>query len=245
MARDLNNGCSTQIGLAIIGVPLLLISLLFVPFVLYGHHRRRDARRDEMEAGAKELGLDFSDAHDETLAKKLFFLSHLESGPNRYALNCLRGKYKGYDVEIFDYHFMAPDLWWWAPSWHDHRYLSFIVMRLENQFPELLLNVGKKGPFKRVANLFGSDDINFESREFSERFHVRCKDKKFAYDFCNARMIDYLLSKPMIPVELEKNVMAVGFSTPVPVSAIDEHIDHLANIRDLMPDYLFDTPTQT
>ena len=34
---------------------------------------------------------------------------------------------------------------------------------------------------------------------------VRSKDKKFAYDFCNAQMIDYLLDQPVIPIEVEKN----------------------------------------
>ena len=234
------NDITATIFLAIVGVPVLFLSLLFVPFVIYGNNRKVETRRAEMEARSRELGLTFSGEKDEASTRNLVFLSHLESGRDRYTLNNCRGRYKGYDVEIFDYHYKGPEMWWWAPSWHEQRYHSFIVLKLEEHFPELLLNVGKKGPFKRVADAFGSADINFESHEFSERFDVRCKNKKFAYDFCHARMIEYLLGKPTIPVELENNVIAVGFRTLVPVSAIEEHVDHLANIRQLMPDYLFD-----
>jgi hypothetical protein len=41
--------------------------------------------------------------------------------------------------------------------------------------------------------VFGYGDIKFESAEFSKTFCLRTPDKKFAYDACNAKMIEYLL----------------------------------------------------
>ena len=238
--RGIPNDGLSLVVLAIVGPPLLLLSFLVLPFVLYVHERKTEARRAEMESESRELDMEFSAAEDPATARALNFLAFLEDGPDRYALNNLWGKYKGHDVEIFDYHYKEEGVWFWAPSWHKHRYYSFIILKLEKEFPELLLNTDYGGPLKRVAKLFGSKDIDFESREFSERFDVRCRDKKFAYDFCNARMIEYLLSKPTIPIEVEQNVIAVGFRTPIPTAAIEEHIDHLINIRRLMPDYLFE-----
>ena len=43
--------------------------------------------------------------------------------------------------------------------------------------------------------MFGYQDIKFESAEFSKTFCVRSPDKKFAYDVCNAKMMEYLLVK--------------------------------------------------
>ncbi|MGI9261373.1 MAG: hypothetical protein ACR2QR_05020, partial [Woeseiaceae bacterium] len=140
------NSVTAGIVLAIVGVPLLLFSILLVPFVVYGNKRRQEARSAEMEARAKDLDLTFSAERDETPTRNLFFLSHLESGPDRYSINNCRGRYMGHDVEIFDYHYKGQEVWWWAPTWHEHRYHSFVVLRLEQHFPELLLNVGKKGP---------------------------------------------------------------------------------------------------
>ena len=44
----------------------------------------------------------------------------------------------------------------------------------------------------KIVQTFGHDDIDFESHEFSKQFVVRCKNKRFAYDFRNALMPDYL-----------------------------------------------------
>lgn len=68
---------------------------------------------------------------------------------------------------------------------------------------------------------------------------VRSKDKKFAYDFCNAQMIDYLLDQPVIPIEVEKNSLAIGFDDQHSIEKIELHLDHLLRIRTLMPNYLF------
>ena len=53
-------------------------------------------------------------------------------------------------------------------------------------------------------------------------------------------MIDYLLNQPTIPIELEKDVLAIGFQSVIPVTQIESHLDHLLEIRMLMPDFLFD-----
>lgn len=227
--------------LAIFGVFLLIFSFIFVPFVIYRHKRKREARRYSMESQSKELGLTFYEHEDHRMVADLSFLAHLDEGEDRYALHNMWGQFDGHSVQAFDYHWKEEGVWWWAPSWHRHRYYSFITLRLENNFPELLLNAEGKGPFKRIADMFGSGDIDFESREFSERFDVRCKDKKFAYDFCNSRMIEYLMDRPLIPIELEKNVITVGFGKPVPVPIIGEHLQHLVEVRRLMPAYLFDS----
>ncbi len=237
-----SGGFLNAIGTAIIGVVLLPISLLGVPYVLRRHRVQSEARRESMASESGKLGLTFSEGEDTDLVARLSFLAHLEEGLERYALNSLQGEFDGYAVRVFDYHYKKRGVWWWAPSWYQHRYYSFITLQLEKEFPELLLRPDRGGPFQRVGNLFSpSATINFDSREFSERYDVRCENKKFAYDFCHARMIEYLMSKPLIPIELENNVITIGFKTPIPASRIRDHIEHLIDIRQLMPGYLFES----
>ena len=230
-----------QIFIWFFGIFLLMFSFLFLPFVLYHHQRKREARCESMESQSMKLGLEFNAEEDAGLVRRLQFLTHVEEGDDRYALHNIWGEYGGYAVEVFDFHWKEPGVWWWSPSWHKHRYYSFVTIQLEKHFPEILIKAESKGPFKRVAKLFSKGDINFESREFSERFDVRSTDKKFAYDFCNARMIEFLMSKPVIPIELENDVLTIGFSTFVPPSKIAEHLEHLLDIRRLMPAYLFES----
>ena len=46
----------------------------------------------------------------------------------------------------------------------------------------------------KIAGALGFHDINFESSEFSRKFHIKCADKKFAYDVIHPRMMEFLLA---------------------------------------------------
>ncbi len=100
-----------------------------------------------------------------------------------------------------------------------------------------------RGLFKMISDAFGGGDIDFESHEFSERYEVRSESKKFAYDFCNAQMIDYLLGHPARFIEVEKDALAVGFDSQQNVTRIEADLSFLLKIRSLMPSYLFDEGT--
>lgn len=46
----------------------------------------------------------------------------------------------------------------------------------------------------RFAGAIGFDDIDFESEEFSRKFHVKSPDRKFAYDVIHPRMMEFLMA---------------------------------------------------
>jgi hypothetical protein len=222
------------------GVFVLIISLFILPFTVLIHNSIQTRRREAMALQASRLGLGFNQ-HQRRIAQSYKFLDQLHmlrGGSDRYSLNIMSGKFKGHPVTLFDYHYLSDDsVWFWAPSWKRHCYLSFIVLDMDKIFPELTL--AKEGIFKRIGHALGLDDIDFESREFSRRYEVKCKDKKFAYDFCNAKMIDYLLDQPTLPLEVERNAVALGFDSQHNVAMIEPYLRHLAKIRSLMPNYLF------
>jgi len=231
---------AARVAFFFIGCMLLFFSFLILPFVLYFHDRRQEKRRAEMQFQSRKLGLLFREAPNKALLAEHRFLMHIDTGSDRYVHNVMMGDFDGRPVKVFDFHYKTPGVWWWSPSWHRHCYYSFLILNVERMFPELIINAEKRGIFSRIAEAFGHGDIDFESREFSKRFDVRCENKKFAYDFCNAQMIDYLLNQPTIPIEVERNVIAIGFQSVIPVTQIETHLDHLLKIRTLMPNYLFD-----
>ena len=94
--------------------------------------------------------------------------------------------------------------------------------------------------FSKIAEAFGGGDIDFESHEFSEAFDVRSKDKKFAYDFCNAQMIEFLLGEKTNFIEVENDSLAMGYDGEHRIARMDADLDRLMKIRALMPNYLFD-----
>jgi hypothetical protein len=231
-----------RIVLGILGVFVLFFSLFVLAIVSAVHSARQKTRGKAINLEARKLGLTFDPQKDTNIAKQFLFLNHLQTahgGSERYSLNVVNGDFEGHPVTLFDYHWISGATeWWWAPSWRRHKYVSFIVVNLSEAFPELTL--ASEGLFSKVAQAIGFNDIDFESAEFSKQYVVRSKDKKFAYDFCNALMIDYLLDQPTVAIEVEGNALAIGFGYQYRVEDAKPHLGHLIQIRSLMPNYLFD-----
>ena len=217
-------------GGAIIVVICILGALVWG---LYAGKKRRDA----MTLLADKLELDFRHERNYQLADRFSFLDKLRQGSNRYAYNIMSGSYSEQDITVFDYHYETHSTDSDGKRKTHHHHFSFFILTLPKYFEEL--TIAKESFFSKVAQAVGYDDIDFESHEFSKAFVVRSKDKKFAYDFCNARMIEYLLDHPNINIEVNQNMLAIGYTHYLKVDEIEPHLKHLIEIRKLMPDYLF------
>jgi hypothetical protein len=189
-------------------------------------------RRDAMRSIATRLGLHFDPDKDRHLPEQYRFLDKLRRGRNRYAYNILSGSFQGHDIRVFDYHYKTGS----GKNTH-HHYFSFFILNVAATFPELV--IGPEGIFSKIAQAVGYDDIDFESHAFSSKFCVRSADKKFAYDVCNARMIEYLLANQDVSIEIERNALAISFNHRLAPEAIEPNLNRLVQIRSLLPDYLF------
>ena len=221
----------------IIGGFIIAVAIV-VAVVSYISARKR---REAMAALAAKLGLCFDPGKNWDIAKRYSFLDKLrveskflsgERTTNRYAFNILSGNYQGHDVTIFDYHYRTG-----SGKNTQHHYISFFILHLLASFPELV--IGPEGIFSKMAQALGYDDIDFESYEFSRKFCVRCRDKKFAYDVCNARMIEYLLSNTDLTIEIEGEVLAISFGSRLAPEQIEPNLNRLITVRSILPEYLF------
>jgi len=218
-------------------VPLIIIaSLILVALAaIFGSIAARK-RREELFELAQRLNLNFGGAPDYGLAQQYQFLKKLAQGDNRYAFNVLSGKYQNDDIQAFDYHYQV--------TTHDkngshtaHYRFSFFILQLPLLFPDLTIR--RENFLMKIAEAFGYQDIQFESAEFSRAFNVRSPDKKFAYDVCNAKMMEYLLANRDLSIEVENQVLALAFNTCLSAEQIEFNLQRLTQIRSLMPDYLF------
>lgn len=214
----------------------IIVVICIIGAVIWGLYAGKK-RRDAMTLLAEKLGLDFHHERNYQLADRYSFLDKLRQGSNRYAYNILSGNYQDHPVSIFDYHYETYSTDSKGRRQTNHHHFSFFVLTLPNYFEEL--TIAKESFFSKVAQAVGYDDIDFESHEFSKKFVVRSKNKKFAYDFCNARMIEYLMDHPNINIEVDQNMLAIGYTRCLKADEIEPHLNRLIEIRNLMPDYLF------
>lgn len=214
--------------------PLFIVGFiaLFIVIAVLGYISSMK-RRQAMMALAAKLGLNFYYQKDRDIPRRYRFLDKLRAGRDRYAFNILTGNYRENNVTIFDYHYKTGS----GKDTH-HYYLSFFMLNMPISFPELI--IVKEGIFSKIGQALGYDDIDFESHEFSRKFCVRSKDKKFAYDVCNAQMIEYLLSNTDLSIEIEDNILAISFNRRLSPEYIEPNLNRLIKVRSLLPDYLFD-----
>ena len=79
---------------------------------------------------------------------------------------------------------------------------SYLIVHLPfGDVPDLLIR--REGLWDKLTDAFGFDDIDFESVEFSRRFHVASSDKKFAYAVIHPGMMEFMLSSDATAVDIE------------------------------------------
>jgi hypothetical protein len=215
---------------------VLFFLLIGIAVIVAGLNQNRAARQRsaDLQNLVAQLKFDnFNPNRDETFATSWGFLSRLAQGSDRYAFNILQGKYQEQTLFVFDYHFQTGS----GKNRQEHN-CTFLMLICKTAFPQV--TIGRESFGEKIAEVFGfGDEIKFESAEFSKFFCVRSKDKKFAYDVCNPQMLEYLLANRDLQIEIQGPVILLAFQPQLPVAQIEFNLQRLAQIRSLLPEYLF------
>ncbi len=219
-------------------MPFIFIAFVVIIVIggIYSVIAARKRRQGLFEL-AQRLNLNFDAEEDCGIPEQFNFLNQFNQGDNRYAINIISGKYQQQPVQAFDYHY---ETYTYDKNGRhtEHHWFSFLILTLPAvAFPDLTIR--REGFFTKIAEVFGYQDIKFESAEFSKTFLVRSPDKKFAYDVCNAKMMEYLLANRDLSIEIENEVIALAFNTRISVEQFELNLQRLVEIRSHLPEYLF------
>jgi len=218
------------------GLILCLIAVAIMGvFAIYRFFALRKRREGLFEL-AQRLNLSFNAGNDYGIPDRFNFLKQFEQGSNRYATDVLSGNYQQNDILAFDYHY---ETYSYDKSGRhtEHHWFSFWTLTLPAALPGLTIR--RENVFTKVAEVFGYQDIKFESAEFSKTFLVRSPDKKLAYDVCNAKMMEYLLANRDLSIEIENNVLALVTNSRISVDKFELNLQRLIEIHSRLPEYLF------
>lgn len=212
-----------------------LVVVLVVGVVAFQHWREKK-RREAFRQLAASLGLRYT-ARDHAMGQRFSYLDPLDRGYNRYAFNILHGEYQGHPVQAFDYHYETESTDSKGRRTTHHHYSSFFLLEQEKAFPEL--RIYPEGLLSKFEQMLGFDDIDFESVEFSRAFAVKSRDRKFAYDVCHTRMMEYLLEHRDLSLEIEGRCIAMSFPRRLKPEEIPRRLNQLIEVRRLFPEYLY------
>jgi len=222
----------SQSGFPVQLIFFVIFGIIAIVGAIYGTIAARKRQEGLFEL-AQRLNLNFDAEKDEGISERFSFLKQFNEGYNRYATNIISGNYQQNEILAFDYHYTTGS----GKNRQDHNLSFFILVVRGSQFPQLTIR--REGFFDRVAETFGFQDIKFESAEFSKAFCVRSPDKKFAYDVCNAKMMEYLLANRDLSLEIENEVGALVFNARIAVEQFERDLQRLIEIRSRLPEYLF------
>lgn len=182
---------------------VVLIAIVGIYFTYMAQKRRRE----ELRLLALELGFDYSAASDYAHDGEYAHFSIFQQGHSRCAYNTLAGAIEiggeRWPVRMGDFQYKVTSSNGKHTTTHTYD-LSYAIVSLPyRQLPDLI--VRREGVFDMVKNLFGFDDIDVESAEFSRRFCVQSVNRRFAYDVLHPRMIEFFLASDPPAVEIERD----------------------------------------
>jgi len=189
------------------GMHLIIILALIAGAIVVGilGHRANKKRQEELAALARELGWEFDPDKDASHDEQYTNFDIFRRGHSRAAYNTLTGGLsidgRSFPAKMGDFTYKITRHTGKSTTTQTYRFSYLIVHCPFGGVPELLIR--REGLFDKLAGVFGFDDIDFESAEFSKKFHVKSADKRFAYDVCHPRMMEFLLQStpPMVDIE--------------------------------------------
>ena len=191
----------------IIGLVLVLVSV-----GAYYAYLREKKRRLALQALAYELGWTFDPFKDRTHD---VFYAHFEifrRGHSRAAFNTLTGSVeingRWYDAKMGDFSYKITTSNGKTTSTHTYHFSYLIVHLPFVGVPDLLIR--REHLLDKFAGFVGFSDLNFESAQFSKRFHVQCADRKFAYDLIDPRMMEFFLESDPSTIDIEHGRMCLS-----------------------------------
>jgi hypothetical protein len=185
--------------------PLIIIAIVLgVAGLIYlivkgvqAHRERERQRKAALAHWASMNGFQYSDGDPWNLDGRYNGVGEIGRGHDRYAFETLT-RAEPVPASLFQHHYKT----WETRSVRDsngntrtERYEQdhwnrYLVVELGGSFPQFAIRM--EGVMDRIAGFVGFDDIDFESEEFSKRFHVKSENKQFAYALIHPQMMEWL-----------------------------------------------------
>ncbi len=211
-----------------------LIALMIAAVVFSNLAEKK--RREAIGAWAAANGLSFSPAKEFGFDARFPAFGALRQGEQRYAYNILSGQWKNRPFTGFDYHYETYSRDSKGHRQTHHHYFSAVV--IGSAVPLKPLRIRPEGLFDKLAAAFGFDDIDFESAEFSRKFHVKSPDRKYAYDVLHPRAIEFLLQSPVFSLEFDAKQVIAWRSKKFQPPEFEQAAGVVHGLLDRMPQYL-------
>jgi hypothetical protein len=232
----------TTLLLADGGAFIVLFVIAFIAFAIFSivqANKRARERREALQQFASENGWSFDPGTSRTIDDEFRDIGLFRRGSNRYGENFITGEHNGCGLLMFDYHFQTESGSGKNRRTQHHRY--GIVM-LRPPFPLKSLDIRPEGLWDKLTSAFGWDDIDFESAEFSRRYHVSGPDRRWAFDVVTPRTMELLLSREKVTLSMSSTHLMYAAAGRLTPDHLREAMALCAAVLDGIPAFARESP---
>jgi len=221
---------------------LVLGAVVAIVVIVIGAAQARK-RREALAALAARLGWRFDPSHDRSHDERYRQFQIFRRGRSRSAFNTLEGTVeidgRTFHGRMGDFRYKVTRQSGKSSSTRTYQF-SYLILH-----PPFLLDqtlrIRPESVLDKLAGAIGFDDIDFESEEFSRRFHVKSSDKRFAFDVIHPQMMEFLLASSSVAVEIDGGCCCFSDgSTRWQPAAFERKLAWLTRFFELWPAYLIE-----
>lgn len=222
-------------------VVLIIVGAVLVGLAIRAGWVAAKKRREALGALAGSLGWSFDASRDDRHDDQYAHFEIFRIGHSRVAYNTLSGEMEvngeSWPAKAGDFQYQVTTSNGKTTTTATHRFSYLIIHLPFAGLPDLLIR--REGIFDKLAGVFGFDDIDFESEEFSRRFFVKSPDKRFAYAVIHPQMMEFLLAArpPAVDIERGRCCISDGSSLWKP-EEYRANMDMLRKFLELWPEHL-------
>ncbi|MGH3877595.1 MAG: DUF3137 domain-containing protein [Actinophytocola sp.] len=218
-------------------VLLVILGLAVVAAVFYFQHKAHQKKVAEFTAFAAKRGWRYTE-RDRSLIDR-FRGDPFGRGHGRDAKHALRGEHRGRQVLAFEYSYKETE-----GSGDDRRTTTYrhTVVSLSLPAARPTLQVGREGFGRKLLGFVGVRDLQLESEQFNEAFHIKADDDKFAYDVLHPRMMEWMLSDQRaqsVPFRFERGDLMTWDREKIDVRKVEWMLDYLCDVVDRVPSFVW------
>ena len=186
-----------------VGIVLIIAAVAGVIYLIVraakAHAERERQRKAALAGWAAANGFQFHPNDPWNLDARYRGVADIGRGHDRYALEVLTRE-QPVPSALFRYHYMT-----WetrtvtrngrseTERYEETHWRRYLIAEVGGQFPNFALR--PEAWFDKVAGFVGFEDIDFESEDFSKRFHCKSDDRQFAYALVHPQMMDWMLQE--------------------------------------------------
>jgi uncharacterized protein DUF3137 len=220
------------------GIVLLIIAgVAVVGLVMYLQYKARQKKIAAFTAFAAQRGWRYTE-RDRSLVDR-FLGDPFGRGHSRNAEHVLRGEHRGRRILAFEYTFKETH-----GSGQDRRTETYTHTVVSVSLPsdKPTLQVGREGFGRKLLGFVGVRDLQLESEQFNETFHIKTDNDRFAYDILHPRMMEWMLADQRAlstTFRFERGDLMTWDRGRIDLAKVQWMLEYLCDVVDQVPSFVW------